>query len=176
MFARAFFGLTMAAMLLVSVAPFCDTTVAADPPSFGSIVPADDVPPDGAKPDTPDPKRAKMVRDFSRRLGRLKPTDTTRKSMDHFFVIGTAVVTPATGHADVCFQVKEGQVEVAEFVVDYVLESTEESIRKWHVFSRFKDEQQAQQALMMLRNQYDQMVSYQTQLRQIYGARTMRRC
>ncbi len=176
MLTRVFFGLALVAVLSAGIS--CSTGLAADPPSFAPVdPPADDAKPDDdAKPAVPDPRRAKMVRDFSRRLGRLKPADTTRKSMDHFFVIGTAVLTPATGHADVCFQVQEGQLETAEFVVDYVLNANEQSVRKWHVFTRFADEQQAEQALLMLRSQYDQMVSYQAQLRQIYGARTMRRC
>jgi len=120
-------------------------------------------------------KRANLIQKFSRQLGTMKPYDSTKKSVDDYYVIGTGKLDPTIGHADVCFQVKQGQKEVAEFLVDYMAESSEQSIRKWHVFSRLKDAQQAEQALLMIRMQYDQMAAYQEQIRRIYNAQTCTR-
>jgi len=59
--------------------------------------------------------------------------------------------------------------------VDYVLSAPENTLRKWHVFSRHKEGSQAKEALAQLRRQYDQSLAYQAQLRRIYAAATMRR-
>ena len=120
-------------------------------------------------------KRKKMVDTFMRQLGRLKPVGAAKKDLDDFYLLATAELNMATRHADVCFQVKQGQREVAEFLVDYIVNKPEHSMRKWHVFSRFKDSQQADQALQFTRMQYDQMTAYQAQIRKIYNAKTTRR-
>jgi len=120
-------------------------------------------------------KRANRIKNLSRQLGTMKPYNATKKSLDDYFVIGTAKVDPTMGHADVCFQVKRGQEQVAEYLVDYMAEASWQSLRKWHVFFRLKDAQQADQALLMIRTQYDQMAAYQEQIRQIYNARTCTR-
>ena len=121
------------------------------------------------------PKRKKLIHSLMRQLGRLKPLRTPKKDLDDFFLLGTAELDLATRNANVCFQVKQGQREVAELLVDYVLDAPENTIRKWHVFYRLKDSQQAEQALQLTQTQYDQMQAYQTQIRKIYGAKTTRR-
>ena len=70
---------------------------------------------------------------------------------------------------------KQGQRTVAEFLVDYILDSPEQSVRKWHVFYRLKDAQQADQALQFTRLQYDQMESYREKIKQTYQAKTVKR-
>ena len=119
------------------------------------------------------PKHKKLVDKFARKLGSLKPPGNPKED---YFLVGTAVLTLATGHADVRFQVKRGQQAAAELLVDFVLGAPENTVHKWHVFSRLKDAQQADTALAQIRAQYDQMVAYQEQLKKIYGATTIRRC
>lgn len=121
-------------------------------------------------------KRERMIRTFARRLARLKPVGATKKGPDDFYLLGTAELDPARGHADVCFQVKQGQQQVAEFLVDYMLEAPKNVARKWHVFCRLKDARQAQQALQFARMQYDQLASYRDDLKKRYKAKTIRRC
>jgi hypothetical protein len=126
--------------------------------------------------DTSDPKRKKLVDTVFRKIGSLKPSPNPKKDLDDYFLVGTAELTLATGHADVRFEVKQGQQATAEFLVDYVLGAPEKTIRKWHVFSRVKDAQQGETAVAQIRMQYDQAVAYQEQLKQIYSATTIRRC
>ncbi len=121
-------------------------------------------------------KRAKIVKDYFRKLGRMRPGDSKKKSLDDYFLVGTAELTAETRHADIRFEVKQGQTDVAEFLVSYTHDLPETVLRKWHVFSRFADGDKAEEALQLTRTQYDEMAAYQAQLRQIYGARTSRRC
>ncbi len=122
-----------------------------------------------------DPRRQKFIDTMFRQIGQLKPTDWPKKSLDDYFVLGTADVNVRTLDAGVCFEARQGQRSVAEYLVDYLLAAPEETFRKWHVFSRHKDGAVAEQALAQLRLQYDQSLSYQAQLREIYAAKTMRR-
>lgn len=123
-----------------------------------------------------DPKREKIVKKFVRQLARLRPLGTNKKKApDDFFLIGTAELNPATRHADVRFDVKQGQQEVAEFLVDYILDASKSSLRKWQVFSRLKDAQQAEQALQLVRSQYDRLASYRKSIAKAYSAKTVRR-
>ena len=138
----------------------------------------------GPTPDQPgrqvvpssDPKRKKLVSDLFRKIGQLKPTDAPKRSLDDFFLIGTAELNVATGHADVRFETRQNQQPVAEYVADYILTPQDSTLRKWHVFSRHHDEEIAQQALAEIRRQFDMSMAYQDQLRQIYQATSMRRC
>jgi hypothetical protein len=123
-----------------------------------------------------DPRRKKLISDLFRKIGQLKPTDAAKRSLDDFFLIGTAELNIETRHADVRFETRQGQQAVAEYVGDYVLAPTDNTLRKWHVFSRHHAEEIAQQALADIRRQFDLSMAYQDQLRQIYQARTMRRC
>lgn len=122
-----------------------------------------------------DPKRKKSVEALLRQIGRLKPTDAPKKTLDDYFVVGTADLNVQTQNADVRFEARQGQHSVAEYLVDYVLTAPENTLRKWHVFSRHKEGSEAEKALTQLRMQYDQSLAYQAQLRQIYAAATMRR-
>jgi hypothetical protein len=122
-----------------------------------------------------DPRRQKFIDALFRQIGQFKPTDAPKKSLDDYFVLGTAEVNVRTLDAGVCFEARQGQRSVAEYLVDYVLAASEDTFRKWHVFSRHKDGYVAEQALNSVRMQYDQSLAYQAQLRQIYAAKTMRR-
>jgi len=128
-----------------------------------------------APPPAEDPKRQKMIDTFSRRLGQMKPFGGGKKNPDDYFLLGTAELNRATGHADVRFEVMQGQREVAGFLADYIAAASRTSLRKWHVFYRLKDAEKAEQALQFTRSQYDQLASYREQLRKTYNARTIRR-
>jgi hypothetical protein len=123
-----------------------------------------------------DPRRKKLVGELFKKIGQLKPTDAPKKSLDDFFLIGTADLYVATMHADIRFEARQGQQSSAEYIVDYVLTAPDSMLRKWHIFSRHHADETAQQALAEIRMQFDQSMAYQDQLRQIYKARTMRRC
>lgn len=122
-----------------------------------------------------DPKRTKLIDTLSRQIGKLKPADAPKKSLDDYFVIGTADLNVRTRDANVRFEARQGQQSVAEYLVDYLLTAPEDALRKWHVFSRYKEGSQAEAALSELRTRYDQSLAYQAQLRQIYAATSMRR-
>jgi hypothetical protein len=122
-----------------------------------------------------DPKRTKLIDTLLRQIGKLKPADAPKKSLEDYFVLGTADLNVRTKAADVRFEARQGQQSVAEYLVDYVLTAPENTLRKWHVFSRHKEGSQAEEALAQLRRQYDQSLAYQAQLRKIYAASTMRR-
>jgi hypothetical protein len=121
-------------------------------------------------------QRTKIVNRVNRNLGRLKPVGSYQKDDADFFIVGTAKLIKQTGHADVCFQVHQGQRATAEFLYDFMAEATVETPRDWHVFYRLKDGEQAEQALQMTRQQYDQLASYRDQLKQQYRANSIRRC
>ncbi len=137
--------------------------------------------PDIDKKKSDDPKRKKQVEKFFRQLGRMKRFESKRKNIEDFLLVGTAELNPVTRHADVCFKVRQGQRNVAEFVVDYMAEAEDQAdapvqlLRKWHIFSRFGDSQQAEQALEMLRTQYDELAAYRESIARRYNAKTVRR-
>ena len=120
--------------------------------------------------------RKKAVDAMAKQLGKLKPVDGGLKTATDTFVIGTAELNTATGHADVRFDVKQGQQETAEFLVDYIAGQSEQMLRKWHVFARLRDGQKSQEYLGQLRLQYDEQVAYQEQMKKIYAAASVRRC
>lgn len=139
---------------------------------------AEDPPPanDNAAAPAENPQRTRMVNRINRRLAQLKPTGSSKKDEEDFFVVGTAVLVRQTGHADVCFQVHQGQRTTAEFLFDFMVQATPANPRDWHVFYRLKDSDQADQALAQTRMQYDQLASYREQLKQQYQATSIRRC
>ena len=92
-----------------------------------------------------DPKRTKLIDTLLRQIGKLKPTDAPKKSLEDYFVLGTADLNVRTRDADVRLAARQGQQSVAE------------------------------EALAQLRRQYDQSLAHQAQLRRIYAAATMRR-
>ena len=165
-------------LLIASGWLFCSTATAAEQP--GGTSDSQYVP--GGTPEAPRRPRTTPIRNArswstrSRKLGSLKPSPNPKKDLDDYFLVGTAELALATGHANVRFEVKQGQQAAAEFLVDFVLGAPEKTIRKWHVFSRVKDAQQAETAVAQIRMQYDQAVAYQNQLKQIYAATTIRRC
>lgn len=142
--------------------------------SLGQTSPSGEQPARQVTPST-DPRRKKFIDTLFRQIGQFKPTDAPKKSLDDYFVIGTADLNVQTRDADVRFEARQGQKSVAEYLADYVLTAPENAFRKWHVFSRHKEGSQAEEALAQLRVRYDQSLAYQAQLRQIYAAATMRR-
>ncbi len=122
------------------------------------------------------PKLKKMVDQFNRKLGRMKPHQGGLKKVEDLFVVGTAEVNRETGHADVTFKLSEGQRETAEFLVGYISDQSSSKHRKWQVFYRVGDKSTGNEALAHVREQYDKAVSYRQQLMKAYKARSIRRC
>ncbi len=123
------------------------------------------------------PARDKAIADFERRLGRFKPLGKDkRKGPDDYYLTGTAVINPQTQHADVRFQVVQGQRKTAEFLVDFIAGQAEGTLHKWHVFARFKENAEAEQGLASARQQYDQMLAYRQEMQRIYQVLSTTRC
>jgi hypothetical protein len=120
-----------------------------------------------------DARRKKLIEVLLRNIGKLKPTDARKKSLDDFFVVGTADLNARTRDADVRFEVRQGPRALSEYLVDYVLTAPENTFRKWHVFSRHNDGYVAEQALDFIRIQFDASLAYQADLRRMYAARAM---
>ena len=62
-----------------------------------------------------------------------------RKSLEDFFVVGTAELFKETQHADVRFQILNGTKATASFLLDFILSGDSQTQRQWHVFFRAKD-------------------------------------
>lgn len=118
-----------------------------------------------------DEQRTKVVEVLMKKLEKLKPQGKLEKAVDDFYVLGTSDVNVRSRHAEVRFSAKQGQQDVAEFLADYILAQPNGMIRQWYVFYRVKGPDQAQQALVAVRNQYDQAQRYQIQMQKIYNAR-----
>ena len=119
--------------------------------------------------------RARLIRSVERGLGQM-PLPGKKKSADDYWIVGTAELRLADRHADVRFDSRTKQKEIAEFLADYVLDAPDQTLRQWHVFSRFKTSAEADQALAELRQQYDAVSAYREQLAKIYRASSMTRC
>jgi len=132
---------------------------------------------DKSAPGAIDPnKRKKLAKTIFLQLSKLLPFGSNQKSLDDFFMLGTADVNEGTGAADVRFLVKQGQRETADFLAEYILGAPEKTVRRWHVFYRLKGAEKADQALAATRIQYDTLTSYQEQIKKTYQATTVRRC
>lgn len=129
-----------------------------------------------SRPALSEAQRKKMADEFERKLGRMRPTGSRIKDVNDFYMLGTAELRLADRHADVCFNVMQGQKEVAEYLVGYVVDHPEQTLRSWHVFGRFKDAEKAEEALKFARAQYDQALAYRERIAGIYGAQSTRRC
>ena len=121
-------------------------------------------------------EREKLMRALSRKLGQLPASKGKKKSKEDYFVVGTADIDTAASHADVRFRAMQKQLETARFLADYTLDAPVQTLRQWHVFSRFPSQAEADQFLQDMRAQYDAQVAYREQIAQIYRARTTRRC
>ena len=126
-------------------------------------------------------QRAKVVEILKKKLEQLKAQGKSRNTSenatdDDFYVLGTADVNVQSRHAEIRFSAKYGQQDTAEFLADYILAQPNGMLRQWHVFYRVKGSDQAQQTLLAVRNQYDQMQAYRAQMQRIYNARSTRRC
>jgi len=117
-----------------------------------------------------------LAKKFNLRLGQLKPKDSRKKTLDDYYITCTAQLNQYTREMDVCFQVRQGQQKVADFLADYVLNPPEKMLRNWHVIARFSSAEEAQKAVEETREQYDQMVAYRAALEQQYRAKKSRRC
>lgn len=120
--------------------------------------------------------RTRVVAVLTRKLGKLKFQGKLIKEADEFFVVGTADVNLQSRDADIRFFVKQGKEDVAEFLADYILAPSDGLVHQWHVFYRVKGAEQGQEALLAVRNQYDQVQAYRAQMERIYNAKTTRRC
>ena len=176
-------GVALAATVAAALAAwvFCSSAAAAEGPKpFYDGTPMEELtkpPIMEMPPEWDSPKREKMIAEFMRKLGRLKPYgDNKTKDLEDFFLIATGDVDLRAKSADVRFMVLHGQRKTAEFLVDYLAAAPQGVLRKWHVFGRFKEEAVANQALATARIQYDRMVAYREQLQRIYAVRNTRRC
>ena len=121
-------------------------------------------------------QRTKAVTVLTRKLGQFKLQGKVIREADDFFVVGTADVNLQSRHADIRFFVKQGKQDVAEFLADYILAPPDGMVHQWHVFYRVRGPEQGQQALLAVRNQYDEVRAYRAQMQRIYNAKTTRRC
>lgn len=175
-------GVALAGLALGTVAfwLFCGSAAAQEPKRIYDGTPLDpalDPPQIDMPPKWEDSKRDKMVAEFERRLGRLKPAGKNKtKDLEDYYLIATGDINTLVRSADVRFLVLQGQRKTAEFLVDYVAAAPEGVVRKWHVFARFKEAAEAQQGLAAARLQYDQMVAYRKKLEEIYRVASTRRC
>ncbi len=119
--------------------------------------------------------RARLIRSIERGLGQM-PLPGKKKSASDYWIVGTAELRLSDRHADVCFQSRTGQKEIAEFLADYVLDAPDQTLRQWHVFSRFKAAAEADQALADLRQEYDAVAAYREQMAKVYRASSVTRC
>jgi hypothetical protein len=117
-----------------------------------------------------------LARKFNMRLGKLRPADSRLRTLDDYYITCTAQLNQATRQVDICFQVRQGQQDVADFLADYMLNPPEKTLRNWHVIARFSNPEAAEVAVEATRSQYDQMVAYRTQLEKQYRAKKSRRC
>lgn len=139
--------------------------------------PSDETPKTDAPPKSDSPERDRAVTEFERRLGKFKPLGKDkRKAPEDIYLVGTAVINPEKQHADVRFQVVQGQRKTAEFLVDFITGQAQGTLNKWHVFARFKENADAEQALASARQQYDQMVAYRQEMQRIYQVLSTTRC
>jgi hypothetical protein len=99
-----------------------------------------------------------------------------KKSADDAFAVGTAELHLNNGHADVRFQVIQGTKRAADFVIAYILAAPDNTQRQWHVFTRSKTTEEADQYVAQLRSWYDALESQRQSIASIYHARTTRRC
>jgi len=121
--------------------------------------------------------KIKKLRDlFHRRLGKLKPSDAGKKSKHDYYLTCTVEINPVLQRADLRFELKQGQAPMADFLTDFVLNPPENTLRNWHVIARFIDPTQADLALQEVRERYDEMVAYRTQLQRQYNVKQTRRC
>ena len=98
------------------------------------------------------------------------------KSLEDYYITCTAQLNQSTREVDICFRVRQGQQQVANFLADFVLNPPEKTMRNWHVIARFSEPEAAQAAVEATRMQYDQMVAYRAQLEKMYQAKKSRRC
>lgn len=146
-------------------------------PGSSAETPKTETPKTETPPKSDAPGRDKAIADFERRLGKFKPLGKDkRKGPDDYYLTGTAVINPQTQHADVRFQVVQGQRKTAEFLVDFIAGQAEGTLNKWHVFARFKESADADQGLASARQQYDQMVAYRQEMQRIYQVLSTTRC
>ncbi len=87
-----------------------------------------------------------------------------RRSLDDFFVVGTAKVFPVVERADVRFQVVGGTQPTASFLLDFILSGTGKTTRAWHVFFRRKTQDEADKYIAQLRNWYDTLEAQRARL------------
>lgn len=109
-------------------------------------------------------------------LEAFKLTRSGRKSLEDFFVVGTAELFKEEQRADVRFQVTNGTKATASFLLDFILGGDSRTQRQWHVFFRAKTDEDANKYITQLREWYDTQESQRAQIAQIYHAKTTRRC
>jgi hypothetical protein len=99
-----------------------------------------------------------------------------KKSPGDAFAVGTAELHLNNGQADIRFQVIQGTKRLADFLIAYILAAPDNTQRQWHVFSRAKTTEEADQYVAQLRSWYDALESQRQSIAAIYHARTTRRC
>ena len=116
--------------------------------------------------DNTDPKRKKLVDTVASQAGLVEAVAESEEGIDNYFLVGTAELALATGHANVRFEVKQGAAGGRRIPRRLYPRCAEKTVRKWHVFSPRRGRQPGETAVAQIRMQYDQAVAYQNQLKQ----------
>ena len=99
-----------------------------------------------------------------------------KKSLDDYFVVGTADVNSATQHADVRFEILGGVKSAADFLIDFIFNRPKDHKGEWHVFYRAPTEAKAIEYRQQMRDWYDSLQAQRAQIAAIYKAKTTARC
>jgi hypothetical protein len=105
-----------------------------------------------------------------------KRTTPGKKTLDDYFVVGTADLNSRTLHADIRFEVLGGVKATADFLIDFIFNSAKDHKGEWHVFFRGRTEAQATDYRQQMRQWYDSQEAQRSQIAAIYKAKTTARC
>ena len=99
-----------------------------------------------------------------------------KKSLDDFYVIGTADMNSLTQHADIRFEILTGVKKASDFLIDFIFNRPKNHKGEWHVFYRAHTEAQAIDYRQQMRDWYDSMEAQRAEIAAIYDAKTTARC
>jgi hypothetical protein len=109
-------------------------------------------------------------------LEAFKPSKAAKRSLDDYFVVGTAELVIKTENADIRFFVVNGTKATASFLLDFILTGGDDTKRRWHVFYRARSKDDADKYIAQLRQWYDTMEAQRDHMAAIYHAKTTKRC
>jgi len=109
-------------------------------------------------------------------LAAFKLSTSGKKSLEDYFVVGTADMNCTTLHADIRFEVLSGVKSAADFLIDFIFNRPKDHKGEWHVFYRAPTEAKANEYRQQMRDWYDSLQAQRAQLAAIYKAKTTARC